>query len=136
KVEVIENLNNEDACNWEEVEILISYGIDVNAAFLDRCPNLKWVQAFQSGVELFPIKELQKRNIVLTNILGIHGIPMSEYTISMILHFTRDFPKYMENQKKHFWNREELVGEAHGKVAGIFGAGTIGQEVAKRLEFL
>jgi phosphoglycerate dehydrogenase-like enzyme len=136
KVEVIEDLSDEHSCDWEQVEILISYGNQVNASFLDRCPNLKWVQAFQSGVELFPLEELRKRNIILTNILGIHAIPMSEYTISMILYFARDFPKYLENQKKHIWDREELVGEAYGKIAGILGAGTIGQEVAKRLEFL
>src|SRR5690625_2991308 len=79
KVEVIEDLHDESACNWEEVEILLSYGKKIDAVFLDRCPNLKWIQAFQSGIERFPKEELRKRNIVLTNILGIHGIPMSEY---------------------------------------------------------
>ncbi|GAB3805282.1 D-2-hydroxyacid dehydrogenase [Virgibacillus kimchii] len=136
KVEVIEDLNDEHACDWDQVEILISYGHQVNKAFLDRCSNLKWIQAFQSGVERFPLEELRKRNIILTNMVGIHAIPMSEYTISMILFFARDFQKYLGNQRKHLWDREELVGEAHGKVAGILGAGRIGQEIARRLEFL
>jgi phosphoglycerate dehydrogenase-like enzyme len=136
KVEVIEDLSDVHFDDWEQVEILISYGHQVNADFLDKCPNLKWIQAFQSGVERFPLEELRIRNIILTNILGVHAIPMSEYTISMILYFARDFPKYIENQRKHLWDRKELVGEAYGKVAGILGAGTIGQEVAKSLDFL
>jgi phosphoglycerate dehydrogenase-like enzyme len=136
KVEVVENLHNDYCFEWEQVEILITFGHQVDKAFLEKCPNLKWIQAFQSGVERFPLEELRKSNILLTNMIGIHSTPMSEYAISMILFFARDFPKYLEKQRKHLWDRKELVGEAHGKVVGILGAGTIGQDIAEKLSLL
>lgn len=135
EVKWVNNLQNESACDWSEAKILLSYGDQIDATFLDRCPNLKWVQAFQSGVELFPMEELRKRNITLTNILGIHSIPMSEYVLSMILYFVRDFPRFLANQKEHYWDENE-PDEAFGKTVGIFGAGTIGKEIAKRLDYL
>lgn len=136
KVEVVESLLDKDACAWEEVQILLSYGREIDSVFLDRCPNLKWIQAFQSGVERFPKNELMKRDITLTNIRGIHGIPISEYVLSMILYFEKNFAHYLENQKKHYWDNKKLVGEIYGKTVGVFGAGTVGQEIAEKLNLM
>ncbi|HET7579482.1 MAG TPA: D-2-hydroxyacid dehydrogenase [Bacillales bacterium] len=116
----------------EETEILITYGFDVTKENLDRMPNLKWIQVFQAGIEHIPLDELHKRGILLTNVKGIHGIPMAEYVMSMIFYVTRDIPRFVRDQKQHVWNRDNLVGEAYGKTMAIFGAGTIGTKVAEK----
>lgn len=123
-------------CNWAEAQICITYGGSINKEFLDKCPNLKWIQVFQSGVESIPVDELARRGIILTNMLGVHGIPMTEYVLGSILYFSRNFPKYLENQRQHIWDRKELVGEAYSKVVGIFGAGTVGRSIAQALNVL
>lgn len=116
----------------EKVEVLITYGSDVTKENLDMMPSLKWVQVFQSGVEEIPFEELEKRNIRLSNVKGIHGIPMAEYTLSKMLFFSRDIKRFINEQKNHIWNREDLVGEIHGKTVSIFGAGTIGKVIAEK----
>ncbi|KKB34015.1 D-2-hydroxyacid dehydrogenase [Bacillus thermotolerans] len=120
----------------DQIEILITYGKQVNADTLDLMTSLKWIQVFQSGVELIPMKELQKRGILLTNIQDFHSIPLSEYVLSMLLYFTRAIPKYKKSQTVREWNRRELDGEIYGKTVAIFGAGKIGQVIAERCKFL
>lgn len=136
KVQYVQDFTEDDACVWSDIEILITYGRQVNKEFLDKCPNLKWIQVFQSGVERFPLEEVKNREILLTNIKGIHGIPMSEFVLSSILYFSRNIPKYIKDKKNHYWDSLNLVEEAHGKVVGIFGAGTIGQELAEKIKIL
>lgn len=116
----------------KQTEIWITYGFDVTKENLERMPSLKWIQVFQAGIEHIPLDELKKRNIRLTNIKGIHGRPMSEYVMSIVLYVTRDMGRFIRDQKKHIWNRENLVDEAYGKTMAIFGAGTIGKAVAEK----
>lgn len=116
----------------EDVEILITYGFGINRGLLDRMPALKWIQVFQTGVEHIPLNEVHKRGIVLTNVKGIYGKPMSEYVMSIVLYITRDIPRFVRNQKLHKYDRRELVDEVNGKTMGIFGTGMIGKEVAKK----
>lgn len=131
KVCVEKNLSLPNA-PLEDVEILITYGDQVNKETLDQMKSLKWIQVFQSGIESLPMEEISKRNILLTNIRDIHGIPMAEYVLSMVLYFTRDLAKYAGYQKEKRWCHEEYVDEAFTKTISIFGAGSIGQCIAER----
>ncbi|HEU5140262.1 MAG TPA: D-2-hydroxyacid dehydrogenase [Bacillales bacterium] len=115
-----------------QTEIWITYGFDVTKENLDRMPGLKWIQVFQAGIEHIPLEELNRRGIRLTNVKGIHGIPMSEYVMSMVLYVARDLARFIREQKLHAWNREDLVDEAFGKTMAVFGAGTIGTMVAEK----
>lgn len=119
----------------EQIEVLITYGFDINNELLNRLSSLRWVQVFQTGVEHIPMKELEKRNIILTNVRGIYGIPISEYVMSFILYFVRDMGRFMENQKLQIYHRDLLPDEANGKTIVILGAGTIGKEIAKKAKF-
>ena len=116
----------------KDVEFWITYGFDVTKENLEQMSNLKWIQIFQSGVEHLPFDELVKRNILLSNVKGIHGVPMAEHVMSLVLYVTRDLPRFIRDQKNHVWNRNDLVGEVNGKTMAIFGAGTIGKEVARK----
>ncbi|RST77427.1 D-2-hydroxyacid dehydrogenase [Siminovitchia acidinfaciens] len=131
-VHVDPNLEN-DNVPLDEVEILITYGLEnINSDLLDRMPALKWIQVFQTGVEHIPLDEISKRGILLTNVRGIYNSPMSEYVMSLVLYVTRDIERFIRNQKQRKYDRTELVEEVNGKTIGIFGTGTIGQEVAKK----
>ncbi|MFM1652025.1 D-2-hydroxyacid dehydrogenase [Brevibacillus sp. B_LB10_24] len=120
----------------DQVEIWITYGNDVTAAALERMPALRWIQVFQSGVEYVPFEALRQKEIMLTNIRGIHGIPLSEYVLGMILYVVRHLPRYRSYQEKHLWHRQEFVEEAFGKTVSIFGAGTVGECIAERCKLL
>lgn len=118
----------------DQVEMWITYGFDVTSDNLDQMPALKWIQVFQAGVEHIPMEELNQRGVQLTTVKGIHSIPMAEYVMGMVLYYTRNMQRFMFDQKQHFWNRNELVDEAFGKTMAIFGAGTIGSEVARKAQ--
>ncbi|KAB7706211.1 hypothetical protein F9802_11535 [Bacillus aerolatus] len=120
----------------DKVEILLTYGAQVNETTLDSMKSLKWIQVFQAGVEQIPMKELMKRGILLTNIQDFHSIPLSEYVLSMILYFTRAIRKYEKSQRIQEWNRKEMDQEIYGKTVAIFGAGRIGQFIAERCKLL
>ncbi|GAA0433767.1 glycerate dehydrogenase [Lentibacillus halophilus] len=122
--------NNSTLLN--HVEVLITFGFDLTKETLEQMPSLKWVQVFQTGVEHIPIEELEERGILLTNVKGIYSTPMSEYVMSMILYYTRQLRRFIQEQQQHIWNREELVDEAGGKTIAIFGAGTIGTAIAEK----
>ncbi|WP_428912098.1 D-2-hydroxyacid dehydrogenase [Niallia sp. Krafla_26] len=137
-VQPMEVLVEEDFLNpvnrlpLEKVEIWITYGSDITEKALNRMPSLKWIQVFQSGTEKVPIEELRKRNVMLTNIKGIHGIPMTEHVISTMLYFTKNIQKYNTNKAKRVWDRTGYDEELYGKTVSIFGAGTVGVAIAER----
>ena len=125
---------HESSIDFERVQIWVTYGYDVTEELLQRMPHLKWIQIFQAGVEHLPFEAINKRNITLTNMRGIHGIPMAEYTMSMLFHLMGNVQRYKENQAQTHWDDHALFHEIHGKTATIFGAGTIGTEIANKLK--
>ncbi|UGB32225.1 D-2-hydroxyacid dehydrogenase [Metabacillus sp. B2-18] len=116
----------------DQVKVLLTYGFDITEELLDKMSSLKWVQVFQTGVEHVPISELEKRNITLTNVRGIYGDSISEYVMGIILYHVRNFSSFIENKKKHIWDRQLLPDEVNNKTISILGAGIIGREVAKK----
>jgi len=125
---------SESAIDLKQVQNWITYGYDVTEEQLRHMPNLEWIQIFQAGVEHLPFEDIHKRRIMLTNMRGIHGIPMAEYTLSMLFHLMGNVQHYQEKQSEKIWDDHALFHEIFGKTATIFGAGTIGTEIAKRLK--
>ena len=121
---------------FEEIEIIVTYGLqeDWELIDFDKLTNLKWIQVFQTGIEQVPIKEIEKRNIRLTNVRNIYGKPMSEYVMSLVLYEIREIERFIQNKKLKRYDRKELVDEAKNKTIGIFGTGSIGKEVAKKAQ--
>lgn len=115
-----------------EVEILLTYGEDLTAEDIEKFPRLKWIQVLSAGVERLPFQALETRNIWVTNARGIHRVPMSEYTLGLMLHHVRRFDTFFANQQKAVWDRSPRVDELAGKTVGILGAGAIGSEIARK----
>jgi len=110
-------------------DILLTWGsMDIRPLHL-AAPKLKWVHALSAGVEelLFP----EMKDTLLTNSRGIHGIPVSEHVLAMMLTFTRGLNFFIRQQTKKVWNRVP-VSEIHDKTIGIVGLGSIGREIAKK----
>lgn len=127
-------VGRDEVIPYADIEILITYGFEISAKFLDSLPNLKWIQILQTGIEHIPLNEVDKRNIILSNIQGIYGTGMSEYVMSLVLFEVREIERFIQNKKEKRYERSELVDEVENKTIGIFGTGTIGQEVAKKAQ--
>lgn len=121
---------------YEQVKIIITFGYDIHENILNKMESLQWIHIFQTGIEHLPLNKILKYNIKLTHTKNVHGIPISEYVLSMILYSVRDIPRFIASKSAKYWDdgAELQVGEAYGKTVAIFGTGSIGSEIAKVLK--
>jgi len=135
KITVCTNRDDLEAC-LPETEVLITLFAWPDAAAIRLAPRLAWVQALTAGVDFFPLSEIQEQGIVLTCGRGIHRIYMAEYAIAAMINLARNFHLMFNNQLKAKWDRSVPQDEIHGRVAGIIGLGSIGQEIARKASIL
>lgn len=116
-------------------DILVTWGWMDIRPLLSNAPNLKWIHALSAGVENLITPELQSINAFVTNSKGIHGIPVSEHVLALMLAFTRGLNFFIRHQASKAWKRTH-VDEIHNKTIGIAGLGSIGREIAKKAKGL
>lgn len=118
----------------ENADVLVTYGTDVDGALLDRATSLKWIMVASAGVDKMPLSEIAERNIIMTNVSGIHKTPMAESVIAHILALRRSLPEIYDYQKRKEWGRRIRSGELRGATALILGPGAIGSEIGRLLQ--
>lgn len=119
----------------DTADILATWGaVELQPQFA-QAARLRWVHALSAGVEKLLFPEMLNSPVILTNSRGIHGIPMSEHVLSLILAFSRGLPSFIRQQQQKLWQRVPLE-EIYEKTIGIIGLGSIGREIAKRAKAL
>jgi D-2-hydroxyacid dehydrogenase (NADP+) len=116
-------------------DALLTFGPHMKDEVLRGAHKLKWVQALGTGVDnLIDLPSLGK-DVIITNIRGIHGAPVSEAALMMMLALARDFALSLRNQDKQIWNRwpAQLL---DGKTVGIYGVGAIAEVLAPKCDAL
>lgn len=132
-VNVVEHVSKVDPY-IETADVLITFGPHLAERadqVFAKARNLKWVQALGTGVDNIADRPELGPEVLVTNIHGIHGAPMSEAAFMAMLALARDFPRVVRNQDKHAWDRwpAKLLS---GKTVGIFGVGAIAEALAPR----
>lgn len=118
-----------------DTEILLAFGQTNLAPILPNAPKLRWVQALTAGVEGFvALNAFRESDILLTNVRGIHGIPIAEHVLGMILCRTRGLLTAYENQRSKQWKGLRGLDELYEKTAAIIGLGSVGGFIANRLK--
>ncbi|MEN6411669.1 MAG: D-2-hydroxyacid dehydrogenase [Veillonellales bacterium] len=118
-----------------DCDILVAWGWMNICSLLPAAAKLKWIHALSAGVENLLSPELQSMSTILTNSKGIHGIPVSEHVLALMLAFTRGLNFFIRHQEEKNWQRSP-VDEIHDKTIGIVGLGSIGREFAKKAKGL
>jgi|TARA_B100000315_G_scaffold258552_1_gene311128 phosphoglycerate dehydrogenase-like enzyme len=114
-----------------DCDILIGFGLGFSDEIFQRNKNLKFVQALGTGVDGIDNRPDFDRSTPVASMRGIHGPQMSELAFMMMLSLSRNFPKTLENQKNHLWDRwPPLV--LYEKTIGLLGVGLIAEVLAKR----
>ncbi|MBP2630100.1 MAG: Glyoxylate reductase [Firmicutes bacterium] len=125
-----------EAINYiKDTDVLITWGQHDIRDLLPQATRLKWVHSLSAGVDKLLSPEFISSDITLTNSRGIHGIPMAEHVLAMMLTFTRSIHQTYENQKARAWQLLSLE-ELYDKSIAIIGLGSIGREIAKRAKCL
>lgn len=114
-----------------EAVIIVTFGSGLTADLIKRAGQLEWIMVLSAGLENLPLKEIEEKEILVTNTRGIHKIPMAEYAISMLLQVYRQGKVIMKNEQEHTWDKSVRMKEITDKTILIAGTGAIGQEVAR-----
>lgn len=116
-----------------EVEVAVE-----NRKFITDMPNLKWMQQWGAGADwLMDNSEAAERDFVLTNVSGVHAIPIGEQIMAYLLAFARGFPLAVRHQTERHWSRDVWLPNASGsfelsgKTMLLLGTGAIGVYTAK-----
>jgi phosphoglycerate dehydrogenase-like enzyme len=114
-----------------EADILLSFGAGLGADFFRDARRLKWVHALGTGLDGIIDSRFLDKRVLVTATRGIHGIPMSEAAIMMMLTLARNFRRTLRQQEARQWQFffAQLL---HGKTVGILGVGAIAGHVAER----
>ncbi len=122
----------EDLAN---AEVIVTYGEDLEDEHIAMAQNLKWIFVASAGVEKMPKEAIAERNILVSNVRGIHKKPMTESILAHILSIKRVLPTIYKNQSNKIWNkRGGRPTELNGSTALIIGPGAIGGEVGRLLQ--
>src|ERR1700686_3303758 len=114
-------------------DVMLMFGIEVRDFMLAGAPRLKWIQPLATGVDHVLRCPSLKPNVLITSGRGIHGPPMREQVVYMMMAVSRDVVRAVGDQKAHFWERR-LWSTLHGKTAAIAGTGVVGSAIAELLK--
>lgn len=118
-----------------DADILMTFGPMLTDKVVEQAVNLKWIQALGTGVDNLADLPSLPRQVIITNVTGIHGAAMSEAAIMAMLALERKFPRVTRNQDRHLWQRWP-VGLLDRKTVGILGMGAIAEALAPRCKAL
>ncbi len=116
-------------------EVLLAFGQTDLTPILPAAPKLRWIHALTAGVDQWlALDALRQSDLLLTNSRGIHGIPIAEHVLGMILCHSRCLLTAHDNQKERKWAALKGIDELGGKTALIAGLGSVGGEIARHLK--
>ena len=114
-----------------KADALLTFAPMLSPKVLQDAARLKWVQALGTGVDNLTDQDALRKDVVVTNIHGIHGPPVSEAALGAMLALARDLPRAvrLQDEKKWFRFPAKLL---HNKTVGIFGVGVIAEALAPK----
>src|SRR5258708_38925569 len=74
-------------------DILLCFGPPMADHVVREAPKLRWIQSLGTGVDNIVDLPSLGKEVLGTNVRGIHGPPVSEATIAFLLSLPRDLPR-------------------------------------------
>ena len=102
---------------------------------IKKAEKLKWIQTWTAGVDKFMKDDfrevLEERDIILTNMSGVHSNVIAEHSLGFMINFSRRFCDFHEQKNNKVWERLK-VDQLEDKNLAVVGLGSIGQEIARK----
>jgi phosphoglycerate dehydrogenase-like enzyme len=114
-----------------DADALLTFTPMLTAKVFEQAARLKWVQTLGAGVDNLIDQPTLRKDVIVTNVRGIHGAPVSEAAMASMLALARDLPSAVRAQDERQWRRfpARLL---HNKTVGIFGVGAISAALAPK----
>jgi phosphoglycerate dehydrogenase-like enzyme len=112
-------------------DALVTFAPMLSSHVLESAKRLKWIQALGTGVDNLIDQAALRKDVIVTNVRGIHGAPVSEAALAAMLALARGLPRAIRAQDERQWRRfpAQLL---HDKTVGIFGIGQIAEALAPK----
>jgi len=114
-------------------DVMIMFGLEIRDEMLAGAPRLKWIQALGTGVDHFLRCPSLKPDVLITSGRGIHGPPMREQVVYLMMAVSRDATRQVEDYQHRIWKRR-LWSTLHGKTAVVAGTGIVGAAIGELLK--
>ncbi len=115
---------------------LIGASYPVDAALLDRAPQLQVVSSVSVGVDNYALAELDKRGITLCHTPGVLDETVADTVFALLMATSRRVVELANLIRDGRWTQsvgDDLFGwDVHHKTIGLLGFGRIGQAIARR----
>ena len=118
-------------------EVLCTWGMYKPAKFVAAARHLQWIHVLSAGFDgILSLPEVCDHRMTITATKGIHGLPIAEHTLGMMLMFVRGLHLLRDRQNRKEWRRFMEADELAGKTIGIVGVGEIGKVMAQKYKLL
>lgn len=131
RVVFMQNESDTLPCAPEWVEGTVCNGLFLSHD-IKQFSNLRYVQLTSAGFDRVPMEYIKVHNIEIRNARGVYSIPMAEFALCGVLQLYKQSRFFMDNQKRHNWEKHRGLLELFGKTVCIVGCGSVGTECAKR----
>jgi phosphoglycerate dehydrogenase-like enzyme len=118
-----------------DIDVMIMFGIEIRDEMLRDAPRLKWIQSLATGVDHFLRCPSLRQEVLITSGRGIHGVPMREHVLYLMMAMSHDARRQAEDHRQHVWQRR-LWTTLYGKTAVIVGTGIVGGAIGQLLHAL
>lgn len=101
---------------------------------LKAAPDLRWVQTFSAGTDMFVYQEMLARGLMLTNSAGASAPAVAQTAVTGLLALARQLPRIAAAQARHAWEplyADPEPRDVEGQHALVLGTGPIGQEIGR-----
>ncbi|RCW43822.1 D-2-hydroxyacid dehydrogenase [Halanaerobium sp. MA284_MarDTE_T2] len=118
-----------------DTDIMVCVGSFSEKEVIEKAEKLKWIQSWSAGLDgllsdsIKPL--LQEKDIVLTNMSGIHVDSLGEQVVGYLIAFSRRFKDFFKQQQEHIWDKLK-VDILRDKKLLIVGTGAVGTAIAVR----
>src|SRR5580658_6410600 len=126
---------SEVAGDLGDIDVMMMFGIEVQDFMLAGAPRLQWIQSLGTGIDHFLRCPSLKPHVLITSGRGIHGPPMREQVVYLMMATSRDATRQVEDYQHRIWKRR-LWSTLHGKTAVIVGTGIVGGAIGELLKAL
>jgi len=116
-----------------DVDVLLSFAIELKDDFYRRATALKWIQCFATGVDHVLRCPSLGAGVILTSGRGIHGPPMRETVVYLMMGVSRGAARLVADQRAHIWERR-FWSLFYGKTAVVAGTGIVGGAIGTLLK--
>mgnify|MGYP003382482242 CR=1 FL=1 len=118
-----------------EIGWLDLFDTTAKAKAIRLATDMRWLNSMVAGMDSFPLEELRRRQIVVTNGKGINAVTIAEYVVMGMLTIAKGYRAVVQAQQRHEWLKEAPGKvELAGSRALLLGYGGIGQLVEPRLK--